>query len=170
MPKRTGATKANLLDESNSLSIIGGSGGGSSQSSAQHDYYELQARQLKTSQGISGLGQDEWRYVFGSAKPPAGSTGIQTEANSLFKLHESDLIELKALKYLHSLPDTSPHLLQMKSIYKCGRREEIAKKMAEEQMNDLIKAQMSAVIRPEALQTLYKQELKESADAFKNLY
>ena len=169
MPKRTGATKANLLDESNSLSIIGGSGGGSSQSSAQHDYYELQARQLKTSQGVSGLGADEWRYVFGSAKP-GNAVGMQEAANGLFKLHESDLIELKALKYLHSLPDTSPHLLQMKSIYKCGRREEIAKKMAEEQMNDLIKAQMSAVVRPEALQTLYKQELKDSADAFKSLY
>lgn len=169
MPKRTGATKANLLDETNSLSLVGGSGGGSSQNSAQHDFYELQARQLKNAQGVSGLGDAEWRYVFGAAKP-ASDAGRATAANELFKLHESDLIELKALKYLHSLPDTSPHLLQMKAVYKCGRREEIAKKMAEEQMNDLIKAQMNAVVRPDALQTLYKDELKASADAFKALY
>lgn len=169
MPKKNGATKANLLDESNSLSIIGGSGGGSSQNSAQHDYYELQARQLKNAQGVSGLSTDEWRYVFGTAKP-GSSAEQQAAGNGLFKLHEADLIELKALKYLHSLPDTSPHLLQMKSVYRCGRREEIAKKMAEEQMNDLIKAQMSAVVRPEALQTLYKAELKASAEKFSSLY
>jgi hypothetical protein len=169
MPKKSGATKANLLDESNSLSIIGGSGGGSSQNSAQHDFYELQARQLKNAQGISGLGPEEWRYVFGTSKP-AGAAEQQAIGNGLFKLHEADLIELKALKYLHSLPDTSPHLLQMKSVYRCGRREEIAKKMAEEQMNDLIKMQMSAVINPSKLQTLYKTELVDSAEKFKSLY
>lgn len=168
MPKKTGATKANLLDESNSLSLVGGSGGGSSQQSSQHDFYELQARALKISQGVQGLDAAEWQYVFGAAK--VNEAADAKTAAGLFKLHESDLIELKALKYLHSLPDTSPHLLQMKAVYKCGRREEIAKKMAEEQMNELIKAQMSAVIKPAELQTLYKTELKASADAFKGLY
>lgn len=169
MPKKTGATKANLLDESNSLSLVGGSGGGSSQQSSQHDFYELQARALKISQGVQGLDAAEWQYVFGAAKNGSAEVNATTAAG-LFKLHESDLIELKALKYLHSLPDTSPHLLQMKAVYKCGRREEIAKKMAEEQMNELIKAQMSAVIKPAELQTLYKTELKASAEAFKGLY
>lgn len=170
MPAKKGAARKNLIDEPSALSLTGGGNGGT-RASAEQDYYELQSRNLKMEKGLENLSNAEGDYVFG-----AGTYGGKSDAEkkklsgALYRLHETELIEARCLHYVHSLPDTSPHLLQLKALYRCSTREQIAKKVAEQQMDKLIEAQVAAIVSPDILKTVYKQALKDSADKFKALY
>lgn len=163
MPKKSSVAKKSLIDEPNAMSLVGGSSR-SAHGNSEKDYYELQARKLKMDSGLDGLSKDESQYLFGADKPTADHKA------SIFRLHEADLIEIKALRYLHSLSDTSPQLIFLKARFKCATREEIAKKIAEEQLDSLVSAQLSAIIDPDKLKLTYREELKKSADAQKALY
>jgi hypothetical protein len=103
--------KKTLIDEANPLSLVGGSANGASAAaSAERDYYELQARQLKIEKGLAALKGPEAKYVFGLTDAQANAwngAAATAQGKNLFKLHEADLIEIKALKYLHDLPDVA---------------------------------------------------------------
>ena len=160
-----------LLDEKNAASITGG-GNGSGRSTAKTDLAELQSRELKWKQGLGNLSDAEAAYVFGAGVSSANvSADKEKYGGQLFKLHEGDLIEMRVLQQLHQHLDQSPFLLAMKALYKCHSREEIARKIAEKELEKLLDDQMSAIVRPADLRTnVFTPELKKSATAWSNLY
>jgi hypothetical protein len=171
MPKPAMKVSKSLLDEPNAASISGG-GNGSGRSSAKVDLAELQARELKWKQGLGNLSDAEAAYIFGAGTSAATVAGDKEKfGGQLFKLHEGDLIEMRVLQQLHQHLDQSPYLLAMKALYKCNSREEIARVIAEREMQKLLDDQMSAIVRPADLRTnVFTPELKKSADAWKGLY
>ena len=86
--------KKTLLDEPNAASITG-----SHNTSVKDDLAELQSRELRWKQGLQNLSDAEARYVFGAdATAALVAAGPEKYGGQLFKLHESDLIEMRVLQ------------------------------------------------------------------------
>ena len=171
------APSKSLLDESNPFSYI------APERSAEKDYYKLEnrERQLKA---IASLTPTEQAYILGTAVAGGELTADQQTANitkitnAVGKLHEADLIELKALVYLQSLPDTSPELLMLKQYCGCGSREQIASYIAEKQMKKLFLTQIEAItqggtsggVEVPTLSAVYKKAIVKGPTAFAGLF
>jgi hypothetical protein len=158
------APAKSMLDESNTMSFL------NHNRSAEADYYKLQNRekQLATVQHLSAA---EQRYVLGLA-PGDGKIANATAqiTQKIQKIHEQDLIELRALVYLQSLPDSSAELLMLKQYCGCQSREQIASYIAEKQMKKLFLSQIEAISGGANLTSVYKQTIKKGATNFLRLF
>ena len=172
------APSGSLLDETNAMSYL------PDKRNAQADYYRLENRERQLA-AISSLTDEEAAYVLGISKTQAlaarnlgnGSGNLkELITNKVQKIHEKDLIELKALVYLQGLPDTSPELIQLKTYCGCDTREQIAGYIAEKQIKKLFLSQIEAITTggDEAhggkLQDVYRQTIQRGPEAFGNLF
>jgi len=150
-----------MLDESNPLSYL--PDGRNSQS----DYYKLEnrERQLKA---IAALpqGSPELAYLTDGT----GYSTVDQVVGGLQKLHEKDMIEIRALLYLQSLPDTSPELQQLKIMCGCSNREQIASFIADKQIKKLMMSQLEAITGREKLTNMYNKQIVRGPEAFKGLF
>ena len=165
--KMKGAKKT-LLDEPNAASVTGSKG----KASVKMDLATLQARELRWKQGLKNLSDAEAAYVFGGATT-GKSVGDDVEkfGGQLFKLHETDLIEMRILQELHKHPDQSAYILAMKGVYECDTREEIASAIAAEEVKKLLNDQMTALVKGTDLRTkVFVPTLQKSAETWGALY
>ena len=150
--------RKSVLDESNPLSYLPDG------RNSQADYYRLENRQKQLAM-ISNLSQSERNYIMGKAD------ATQAEiSGAIQQLHETDLVELKALVYLQKLPDSSPELYTLKSWCGCETREQIAKYIAQKEMKKLVISQVTRIAGGDALSALYGQTIVKGANAFQGLY
>jgi len=165
------APSGNLLDETNALSYL------PDKRNAQADYYRLENRERQLA-AINSLTPEEASYVLGE-KTTAGDKASwkQKIVDKVQKIHEKDLIELKALVYLQGLPDTSPELIQLKTYCGCDTREQIAGYIAEKQIKKLFLSQIEAITagnRDEnlggTLQEVYRTTIQRGPDTFSKLF
>ena len=98
------------------------------------------------------LSEAELTCILGAAP---GDDGAAKVAAGITKLHEQDLLELKALYYLNGLADTSPELFALRSMTGGHDREQIAKMLAEKQMKKLYLSQVERILSSDVLQTVY---------------
>lgn len=166
------APAGNLLDESNALSYL------PDKRNAQADYYRLENRERQL-MAISSLTPAEASYVLGrdAGSSDADKVKWQEEIkNNVQKLHEKDLIELKALVYLQQLPDTSPELIQLKTYCGCDTREQIAGFIAEKQIKKLFLSQIEAITAGKegsgggTLSAVYRDTIQRGPTTFSKLF
>ena len=165
--KASGEFKApakSMLDESNTMSFL------NHNRSAEADYYKLQNREKQLA-AVAALTGAEQRYVLGLA-PGDGKVANATAqiTNKIQKIHEQDLVELRALVYLQSLPDTSPELLMLKQYCGCQTREQIASYIAEKQMKKLFLSQVEAITGGAQLTSVYQDTIKRGPKNFLRLF
>lgn len=168
--KASGEFKAppkSMLDESNTMSFL------NHNRNPEADYYKLQNRDKQLA-AVAALSPAEQRYVLGL---PAAGEAAGAVANAedkikakLQKIHEQDLIELRALVYLQSLPDTSPELLMLKQYCGCQTREQIATYIAEKQMKKLFLSQVEAITGGAQLTNVYQETIKKGPKNFLRLF
>ena len=84
--------KSSLLDETNPLSYIPDG------RNVQADYYRMANRDRQLA-AIAGLSDSEVKYILGDSNATA-ATGKDLVQKAVQKIHEKDLIELRALVYL----------------------------------------------------------------------
>lgn len=152
----------NMLDESNPMSYIPDG------RNVQADYYRLQNRD-KQLEAIKNLTDDEVKYILNDPRATAAN-GKAEVAKAVQRIHEKDLVELRALVYLQSLPDTSPEYLSLKSWSGCESREQIAAQIAEKSIKKLMMSQVEAIAGGADLTSVYKATITKGADAFKGLF
>jgi len=157
-----------MLDESNTMSFL------NHNRNPEADYYKLQNRDKQLA-AVAALSPAEQRYVLGL--PAAEGAAAAAVANAedkikakLQKIHEQDLIELRALVYLQSLPDTSPELLMLKQYCGCQTREQIATYIAEKQMKKLFLSQVEAITGGAQLTNVYQETIKKGPKNFLRLF
>ena len=168
MPTERGRLGKATLDESNPLSYIPDG------RSAQRDYYKLENRDRQLA-AVANLTAEEQRFVLGnvevegdkSARGDGATTAIKAALN---KLHEKDLIELRAMVYLQRLPDTSPELNQLRIMTNLHTREQIAEFIAEKQIKKLMMSQLEAITGGNALTEVYNTTIKKGPQAFMGLF
>jgi hypothetical protein len=141
------------LNESNPLSLITDRG-----RSEQRDYYRLENRDKKL-EAVENLDADEVKFVLGNAENDDVRNATPAQAKeklkkAIHKIHEQDLIELRALVYLQRLPDTSPEYQQLRMMTGMNTREEIAQFIAEKQIRKLMMSQLEAITGGSALTAL----------------
>lgn len=159
MPKQP-KVKPNMLDESNPLSFLPD---GRSQ---QGDFYKLQNREKQLA-ALDALPTDSPEFQYITQGVTGGINGVKA---GLQKLHEKDMIEIKALLYLQQLPDTSPELAQLKIMCGCSNREQIASFIADKQIKKLMMSQLEAITGRDRLQTMYNQTIVRGPTAFSGLF
>jgi len=156
--------KKSILDETNPMSYIADG------RSPQKDYYRLENRDRQL-QAVENLSAEEQAYVLGGVDAgDVGANGVATIKKAIQKIHEKDLIELRALVYLQKLPDTSPQLIQLKAVLNLNTREEIANAIAEKQIQKLADSQIDAIVSPDALKTVYRGTINRGGTAFAGLF
>lgn len=156
--------KKNVLDETNAMSYIADG------RNPQKDYYRLENRERQLA-AVDNLSAEETRYVLGNVdEADVGADSVATIKKAIQKIHETDLIELRALVYLQRLPDTSPQLIQLKSITNLNTREEIAHAIAVKQIQKLAESQIDAIVSPDALKTMYKGTISKSGTTFASIF
>ena len=141
-------------------------------SSEQSDYYKLENRERKLA-AVQYLDADEAKFVLGSAETGGDATGVQAidaVKKSLFKLHEQDLISMRALIYLQRLSDTSPEYQQLRMMTGMNTREEIAQFIAEKQIRKLMMSQLEAITGGSALTDVYKKTIAKGPSTFLSLW
>ena len=151
-----------MLDESNPLSYL------PDNRSAQADYYRLENRERQLAM-VENLTQDEVRYVLNNAGATVAGSKDELQ-KKIQKIHEKDLIELRALVYLQSLPDTSPELIQLKTWCGCDTREQIARFIADKQIKKLMMTQIEAITGGTQLTDVYKTVIQRGPAAFSGLF
>lgn len=149
-------TKA-TLNESSEMSYL------TSGRNVEQDYYRLENRDRQLEM-VKNLSDIERTYILGR---PGTSDDVK---NAVQKIHEQDLLELKALVYLQSLPDTSPEFSALKTMTGGHNREGIARMLAEKQMKKLYMSQVERILDTDNLKSVYSYEIKKGADAFKGLW
>ena len=140
--------------------------------SAQRDFYKLQNRE-KQLEAIENLSEEELAYVLGglSAGDEAeGGSSKDKIKRAVQKIHEKDLIELRALVHLQKLPDTSPELIQLKAVTGLGTREEIAGAIATRQIKKLMDSQLDQITNPVELRKVYSSTIQRGGQAFASLW
>ena len=152
-----GRLRKATLDESNPLSYIPDG------RSAQRDYYKLENRERQL-RAVDNLTQAEKDFVMGGipdAEREAGDANGGAAANTIKKaltrIHEKDLIEIRALNQLRIM--TGLH-----------NREQIAEFIAEKQIKKLMMSQLEAITGGTALTTVYKDTIKRGPQSFLNLW
>jgi len=157
------------LNESNPLSVITDRG-----RSEQKDYYRLENRDKKLA-AVANLDDDEIKFVLGNVevagdRSKTGEAGRQALSKAINKIHEQDLIELRALVYLQRLPDTSPEYQQLRMMTGMNTREEIAQFIAEKQIRKLMMSQLEAITGGSALTDVYKKTIAKGPNTFLSLW
>jgi len=153
-----------MLDESNIMSYIPDG------RNAQRDYYRLEARD-KQLDAVNRLTPEEQEYVLGGVlDADKGGDAKESIRNAIQKIHEKDLIELRALVHLQKLPDTSPEYVQLKAITGLNSREEIANSIATRQIKKLMDTQIDAITNPDSLRKVYANTVKRGGTAFASLW
>ena len=104
-----------------------------------------------------------------------GGEGATTNASAqikakIQKIHEKDLIELRALVYLQSLPDASPELIQLRTYCGCDSREQIAAYIADKQIKKLFLSQIDAITGGQQLADVYKTQIVTGGQNFAALF
>jgi len=159
--------RKSLLDETNPLSII------PDKRNAQADYYRLENRERQL-EAINNLTSTEQAYVLGGVDAAdlarAGTDAKAQIKAAITKIHEKDLIELRALVYLQKLPDTSPELIQLKTLCGCDTREQIAGYIADKQIKKLMMPQIDAITGRDALTSMYSKTIVRGGTAFAGLF
>jgi hypothetical protein len=145
------------LNESNEMSYL------SNGRNVQHDYYELQNRDKQLAL-VANLSAEERKYILGKdGDEKAVRAAVQ-------RIHEQDLLELKALVYLQSLPDTSPEYSALKTMTGGHNREGIARMLAEKQLKKLYMSQVERILDTDNLGKVYATEIKKGSEAFAGLW
>jgi len=157
------------LNETNPLSYINDRG-----RSEARDYYKLENRERKLN-ALQYLDAEEAKFILGNAEDAdaqnaTGITRIEKIKQALYKVHEQDLIEIRALVYLQRLPDTSPEYQQLKIMTGMNTREEIAQFIAEKQIRKLMMSQLEAITGGSALTDVYKKTVVKGASSFMSLF
>ena len=139
----------------------------------ESDYYRLENRKRQLD-AIASLTAAEYKYVTGEDATLDGTrpdkSSIDKVRNSVERLHELDLLELKCLIYLQKLPDSSPELFTLKAMCGCDSREQIAAFIAEKQMKKLIMSQVELIAGGQTLTDTYKTIIKQGPTAFGALF
>ena len=157
------------ISESNPLSYIPDG------RSAQRDYYKLENRERQL-EAVDGLSAAEKAFVLGNVSADdLTSAGASAKASdkiklALNKLHERDLISMRALIYLQRLADTSAELSHLKTMTGLNTREEIAEFIAEKQLKKLMMTQLEVITGDTSLKDVYKATVKQSANSFLDLW
>lgn len=155
------------LHESNPLAYTG-------RGSEQRDYYKLENRERKLA-AVEYLDADEAGFILGNAEDES-SRGATKEAavgavkKALYKLHEQDIISMRALVYLQRLSDTSPEYQQLRIMTGMNTREEIADFIAEKQIKKLMMSQLEAITGGSKLTDMYKKQVVKGANSFLSLW
>lgn len=154
-----------VVDESNPNSYI------TDGRSPQKDYYRLENRERQLA-AINNLTEAEQEYVLGgvSVDDRVEGDNIATIKKAVGKIHEADLIQLRALVHLQKLPDTSPELIQLKAITGLATREEIAQAIAQRQLKKLMDSQLDAITSPADLKRVYATTIQRGGQAFAGLW
>jgi hypothetical protein len=165
MPGPSPVKRSSLLDESNPLSYLPDG------RSPQRDYYRLQNREAQFA-AIDNLTTAEQAYIMGGVEEGdiVGSSTKDSIKKAITKIHEKDLIELRALVHLQKLPDSSPELIQLKAVTGLGTREEIANAIATRQVKKLMDSQIDAITSPDELKKVYGSTIKRGGTAFASLW
>ena len=155
------------LHESNPLAYTG-------RNSDQRDYYKLENRDKKLA-AVEFLDADEAGFILGNAEDvgAAATTGENRVAaikKALYKLHEQDIISMRALVYLQRLSDTSPEYQQLRIMTGMNTREEIADFIAEKQIKKLMMSQLEAITGGSKLTDMYKKQVTKGATSFLSLW
>ena len=155
------------LHESNPLAYVGGR-------NDQRDYYKLENRERKL-EAIKFLDNEEAGFILGNAEDEAsrganGAGAVEAIKKSLYKLHEQDIISLRALVYLQRLSDTSPEYQQLRIMTGMNTREEIADFIAEKQIKKLMMSQLEAITGGSKLTDMYKKQVVKGANSFLSLW
>ena len=153
-----------MLSESNIMSYIPDG------RSAQRDFYRLEARD-KQLDAVNRLTAEEQAYVLGGVlEGDKGTDPKESIRNAIQKIHEKDLIELRALVHLQKLPDTSPEYIQLKAVTGLNSREEIANSIATRQIKKLMDTQIDAITNPDSLRKVYATTIQRGGTAFASLW
>jgi hypothetical protein len=159
--------RKSLLDETNPLSIL------PDKRNPQADFYRMENRERQLD-AINNLTNAEQAYVLGgvdAADVARGGNAARDQIKAAInKIHEKDLIELRALVYLQKLPDTSPELIQLKTLCGCDTREQIAGYIADKQIKKLMMSQIDAITGRDALTTMYSGTIVRGGTAFAGLF
>ena len=156
--------KTNLTDESNMFSYIPGG------RNPEKDYYRIANRE-KQLDAINRLTAEEQEYVLGGVlDADQGGDAKESIRNAIQKIHEADLIELRALVHLQKLPDTSPELVQLKAVTGLSTREEIAAAIAKRQVRRLMDSQIDQITNPQELRRVYATTIQRGGQAFASLW
>ena len=162
------APSARTLNESNVESFIPDHG-----RSVEKDYYRLENREKQLS-AITSMSDAELAYITGAAAGGVGAGNRAAVADSIkkgiVKLHEQDMLELKALYYLNGLADTSPEYSALKVMTGGHSREEIARHLAEKQMKKLYMSQVEKILASDTLAGVYGTQMVASAEKFRGLF
>jgi hypothetical protein len=155
------------VSESNPLSYIG-------QRSEQRDYYKLENRERKLD-AIQYLDAAEQAFILGNVesetdRAKTGAEAVTAIKKALYKVHEQDLIEMRALVYLQRLPDTSPEFQQLRIMTGMNTREQIAEFIAEKQIKKLMMSQLEAITGGSKLTDVYKTTIKKGPTSFLSLW
>ena len=155
--------KKNMLDESNPLSYLPDG------RNVQADWYRLQNREKQIA-AIDNLDEAEVAYITGAVSGGDVTAKKAQLKKDIQKVHEKDIIEIRALQYLGRLPDTSPELFTLKAMCGCETREQIASYIAEKQLKKLVMSQVELIAGGESLATAYKGIIKKGPDTFRGLW
>ena len=155
------------LHESNPLAYVSGR-------NEQRDFYKLENRERKLD-AIQYLDADEAGFILGNAEDEStrganGPGAVEAIKKSLYKLHEQDIISLRALVYLQRLSDTSPEYQQLRIMTGMNTREEIADFIAEKQIKKLMMSQLEAITGGSKLTDMYKKQVVKGANSFLSLW
>jgi len=121
------------------------------------------------------LGAEELSFILGNAedestRSASGQDAVNAVKKALYKVHEQDLIEIRALVYLQRLPDTSPEYQQLRIMTGMNTREQIAEFIAEKQIRKLMMSQLEAITGGSKLTDVYKTQVKKGATSFLSLW
>ena len=166
MPTERNRLGKATLDESNPYSLIPDG------RSPQRDFYKISNRD-KQLDAVESLSEAEQAYVLGGAETGSEARNGQAPAaikKALNKLHEKDLIELRAMVYLQRLPDTSPELNQLRIMTNLHSREQIAEFIAEKQLKKLMMSQIEKITGGDQLTNVYKETIKKGPNTFLSLW
>jgi hypothetical protein len=134
----------------------------------QSDYYRLENRQRQLDL-LKDVENNQLQYILGVDGGSQADNSLKVK-KAIQRIHEQDLLELKGLVYLQSLPDTSPEYTALKTMTGGHNRESIARMLAEKQMKKLYMSQVEKILATDKLADVYKTEIKKGAAAFETLW
>ena len=161
------APSRKTLNESNIESFIPDHG-----RNVEKDYYRLENRDKQLA-ALATMSAAELAYITGQAvaDSEAGrNAAAGTVKSGITKLHEQDMLEMKALYYVNGLADTSPEYSALKVMTGGHNREEIARHLAEKQMKKLYMSQVEKILASDQLAPVYAGQMVASANKFGGLF
>ena len=161
------APTRSALNESNENSYLTDHG-----RSVEKDYYRLENRE-KQLKALASMSAAELSFITGTSigdSESSRSAAAENVKKGIVKLHEQDMLEMKALYYLNGLADTSPEYGALKTMTGGHSREEVARHLAEKQMKKLYMSQVEKILASDSLAGVYGSQMVASANKFKGLF